>query len=114
MFELVETESNILCIKDDPTSCIHVHEVNPCNSGDDFRITMSLSANMLALLGIRKLSVGYTKCRLYEWNYNKVCHRCGEHGHFKDKCKNSRACLRCGGDHDVKNCDSKDFKCKTV
>jgi len=73
LFDLKKTSPNMVSIRSDPSSCIHIHEVNICNNGNEFRITVSMSANMLASLGNYKLCVGYVRCRLYEWYYNKNC-----------------------------------------
>ena len=111
LFDLKLTSPNIVSISSDPSSCIHIHEVNICNNGNEYRITVSMSANMLASLGNYKLCVGYVRCRLYEWFYNKNCNKCNEPGHHKSKCSNPRACSRCGEDHDSKDCTSKVFRC---
>ena len=111
LFPLVYS-NNVVSIKNDPSSCIHVHGVNKCKKEEvGYRITVSISANMMASIGPRKLSIGFTKCRLYEWTYHKCCYNCGEHGHYKAQCKNPVACLKCGGDHNTRDCTSKQFKC---
>ena len=82
-----------------------------CNSCEEYGITVSISANMLASLGNYKLCVGYVRNRLYEWHYHKSCNNCNEFGHHKGQCTNPRACSRCGDDHDTKDCKATVFKC---
>ena len=102
---------NVIQIKDDPTSCIHVHRVDDCNSKVMKRVLMSVSGNMLASLGNRKLSLGYVKCKLYNWTSHQRCYDCNEIGHYASKCENPIACSKCSQGHRLKDCKSEVSKC---
>ena len=72
---------------------------------------MSVSANMLASIGQRKLSVGFVKCKLYKWKTHRRCYRCQEVGHFAASCTGSIACSKCSGEHLLKDCQSDFNRC---
>ena len=113
LFELQKASGseNVIQIKDDPTSCIHIHRVDDCNSKVMKRVLMSVSGNMLASLGNRRLSLGYVKCKLYNWTSHKRCYDCNEIGHYASKCENPIACSKCSQGHRLKDCKSKVSKC---
>ena len=109
--DLKKSAENVVSIKSDPYSCIHVHSVSKCKSSDVYKAIVSVSANMLATLGQRKLSVGFVKCKLYSWKSHGRCYRCQEVGHFVASCKGNIACSKCSGDHYLKDCESDRNRC---
>lgn len=41
----------------------------------------------------------------------KRCFKCNGFNHKSTECKNKQACLKCGEDHNVKECKSNEYKC---
>ena len=111
LFELQNSSGNVVAIKGDPTACIHVHQVSKCRR-NGYRIVVSISANMMATLGKARLSVGYTKCKLYEWTYHKRCYNCNEIGHHSNSCENPSTCSKCSSkEHKSQDCTNNVDKC---
>ena len=108
---LVKKDDNSVTIKDDPLSCIYVHSVSKCKNNDIFRAVVSISANMLASLGQRKLSIGFIKCKLYEWKSHRRCYKCQQVRHYAANCINKIACSKCACEHYLKDCKSTSQKC---
>lgn len=54
-----------------------------------------------------KIYVGYQCCRVFDDLNVKPCYKCGRIGHAGNKCKNEVACLRCGANHQTRDCDYK-------
>ena len=77
-----------------------------------YRIVVSISANMMASLGNARLSVGYTKCKLYEWTFHKRCYNCNEIGHYANSCENPSTCSKCSSkEHRSQDCTNNVVKC---
>ena len=106
-----KTSENTLMIKDDPFSVLTVHDVVKCRNNDIFRISVTMSNNLLASLGDRKLSVGFSKCKLYKVSNHNRCYNCQRTGHFAKDCQNEIACSRCSLGHDSRECKSTTAKC---
>ena len=109
--DLQKSANNVVNIKSDPFSCIHVHSVTKCKNGGMYRAVVSVSANMLASLGNRRLSVGYVKCKLYQWKTHRRCYRCQIVGHYAGNCNRKIACSKCSGEHFLRDCKSDCNKC---
>ena len=109
--DLEKSTKNVLTVRNDPSSCIIVHRVRQCKDNETLSAIVSISPNMLATLGQRKLCIGYVKCKLYEWKSHDRCYNCQEVGHYASSCKNDIACSKCAGKHHSKNCNSVELKC---
>ncbi len=56
----------------------------------------------------------YYKCEIPNFIKKSIqCHKCLKFGHHKEQCQNAEKCIRCGKDHNVRNCSIKfgDVKC---
>ena len=83
-----------------------MHSISKCKNNDMYRAAVSISGNMLATLGQRKLAVSFVKCKLYEWKSHRRCYKCQQVGHYSANCKNKVACSKCAGEHYLKDCPS--------
>ena len=108
---LKKTGKNKASIVSDPYSCIQVHSTSKCKSSDMYKAIVSVSSNMIATLGQRKLSIGFVKCKLYAWKSHRRCYKCQEVGHFAASCNGNIACSKCSGDHYLKDCESDRNRC---
>lgn len=58
-----------------------------------------------------KLNVEWEVCNVVE-NVNVLrCYKCCAYGHRSNDCTGKKICVRCAGDHDVKECLSEEEKC---
>lgn len=73
-----------------------------------------------SLIGLDKIKIGWTVCRIRERKVLKKCFRCLEFGHFAAKCSSqedrSKLCRKCGeANHIAKDCEAEPLCmfCKT-
>ena len=60
----------------------------------------------------KKLSVGWCICFVYDAAHVTRCYKCSRFSHIETNCKSSKiSCPKCSGEHKLKECKSKDFKC---
>lgn len=58
-----------------------------------------------------KLSIGWDRCRVFEHVYISRCFRCLGFNHSSKVCTKKQACIKCGGEHERKECTSDEVKC---
>ena len=109
--DLIKLTEDTVQIKDDPFSVLTVKDVVKCRNNNIFRIFVTMSPRLFAYLGSRKISVGYSKCKLYELPNHRRCYNCQRLGHLAKDCKNTIACSRCSLDHASHECSSNFLKC---
>lgn len=71
--------------------------------------------NVLITAG--EVSIGMNTCKITECINVLRCYKCCGYNHKANLCKNKKACLRCGGEHELKECEaihSECINCKTV
>lgn len=66
------------------------------------------------LLGLQRIKVGWTRCRIVERLVPVKCYRCQNYGHYASSCNSeedmSSKCLKCGHDgHKIKECENEPF-----
>lgn len=58
-----------------------------------------------------KLSIGWDRCRVFEYVQITRCFKCLGFNHHANNCTKSIICSNCSGNHDVKQCKSSEIKC---
>lgn len=58
-----------------------------------------------------KLSIGWDRCRVFEHFYVSRCYKCLGFNHSAKVCTKKQACIKCGGEHERKDCTSETMKC---
>ena len=59
-----------------------------------------------------KILIGYIKCKTEPLRTVLQCFKCQKVGHTHFNCKNETVCLKCSGNHSIKECDqSNKIKC---
>ena len=107
----IKLSEETIQIEDDPLCVLTVRDVVKCRNNDIFRVYLTMSQSLFARLGSRKISVGFSKCKLYEIPNHRRCYKCQRPGHLAKDCKNTIACSRCSLDHASNECSSNIVKC---
>ncbi len=63
------------------------------------------------LMSKSKIKIGMNVCNVYEFVNVTRCYKCCGYNHKANVCKNNKACLRCGGDHNIKECEANKNEC---
>lgn len=58
-----------------------------------------------------RINIGWSRCHAREHLRVKVCYKCSGFSHKAGECTRKKACQRCAGEHDIKECESKEVKC---
>lgn len=58
-----------------------------------------------------KINIGWCRCRVVECVDIRRCFKCCGYNHKSSQCKNKLACLKCGGEHLMKDCGAKNNVC---
>lgn len=58
-----------------------------------------------------KLKIGWCVCKVFECIDVRRCFKCCGYNHKSSVCKNRIACLKCGGEHIMKDCKAKNCVC---
>lgn len=60
---------------------------------------------------VKKIAVGRDLCNVTESVNVLRCYKCCGFNHKSNICKNQKACLRCGGQHEMKECRATKYAC---
>ena len=58
-----------------------------------------------------KLATLYESCRVYDSYLVYQCYKCQGFGHSATKCNNTQVCVKCSGNHMLKDCNENSVKC---
>lgn len=58
-----------------------------------------------------KVFVGHQYCKVYDLINITPCYNCGRFGHNASKCRNDLICIKCSGNHSVKECKNSKVEC---
>lgn len=75
------------------------------------------SKSFNVLMTKKKIIIGSNLCDVTESLSVLRCYKCCGYNHKSNTCMNKRACLRCGGEHIIKECMAtkiESINCKTV
>ena len=95
--------------------CFEIEGIFPCtNDPEKFRATIVINDAIAKIIKERlhnRLRFCMVTCNVYPVVPHKRCHRCQKHGHYRKDCKNPVACVKCGGNHDEKDCTADFERC---
>lgn len=64
------------------------------------------------MLSLKKLYVGYARCRVVDHLTIRQCYKCYEFNHIAADCQNKRRCCFCAGEHESSKCSNRrNLKC---
>lgn len=63
------------------------------------------------LLDRKKICIDFERYRVVEFVSITRCFRCQEFGHYASGCKGTQHCVKCAGEHDIKDCKETQVKC---
>lgn len=58
-----------------------------------------------------KVNIGWEKCKIYECFNVLRCYNCYGFNHKREECSLPKACSKCSGEHDFKDCQEEINKC---
>lgn len=58
-----------------------------------------------------KIKIGWCRCRVFECIDVRRCYKCCGYQHRSSQCKNRLSCLKCGGEHLMKDCSARNSVC---
>lgn len=96
-------------IKDADLKVLHVYEVKYNETFGAIIEVDSKSFDML--MKEKKIIVGINSCDVTECLSVLRCYKCCGYNHKSNTCRNKKACLRCGGEHIIKECRADRNEC---
>lgn len=81
-------------------------------SEESFNAIMEFDAITAEMfVSAKKISVEWDMCKVFSYVRVNRCFKCLGFNHVAKMCKNKIACSKCGGEHKVEQCTSKEMSC---
>lgn len=115
-----ETQSDDLLVKlkkqnNLPERCeikiIRLIEKRKSNSASFSALVETDAFTFDLLLKMKKVNVGWDRCKIVEAVDVLRCFKCSSYGHKANACLNALCCPKCGEEHEVTNCLSNVERC---
>lgn len=96
-------------LKDSDMKVLHIFEVKHTES---YGAIIEVDPNTFKkLMSEKKVDIGTNTCVVKESLSVLRCFKCCGYNHKSNVCKNKKACLRCGGEHIIKECKATRNEC---
>lgn len=96
------------------TTDIKVIKMYEVKKKDEIKYTAIIESDtetIHQILNSEKLSIGWDRCRVFDHVYILRCYRCLGFNHISKVCTRKQLCIKCGGEHEKKDCKSNETKC---
>lgn len=101
-------ESNVFA-KDSDMKVLHGYELK---YNETFGAIIEVDVKTFdTFMRVKKIFVGRDVCDVTESVNVLRCYKCCGYNHKSNVCKNQKACLRCGGQHEMKECRATNYEC---
>ncbi|XP_055848292.1 uncharacterized protein LOC129913568 [Episyrphus balteatus] len=107
--DLVEAIKCQNMINDSDIKCVKIylsHKTKKYNA-----IVEVNSVTNTNIMNMGKLNIGWDRCRVYQYIRVLKCYNCCGYNHIAKYCNKNKICMKCAGNHDVKDCNSDIYKC---
>lgn len=89
-------------------SCIEVDKAEKIGKAGTVFLTFS---NLIKSVP-ESIKIGYIHCKVHEFIPQPLrCFKCQRFGHVASGCRGKEKCLTCGGEHNVRTCETENQKC---
>lgn len=82
------------------------------STDDNFTVILECdSKTSCDIINNEILSIGWDRCRVFEYTYVLRCFKCLGFNHTSKVCTKDQTCAKCSGNHMQKDCTSNEIKC---
>lgn len=67
--------------------------------------------NFENIIRAQRINIGWNRCVVYEYLNVKICYKCNGYNHKSTVCTRQKTCRKCGGEHDLKECNEQLVNC---
>ncbi|XP_053683106.1 uncharacterized protein LOC128733501 [Sabethes cyaneus] len=105
---------------DEDNLIIHIRKQNELADNADIKVVRTNATSVIVesdattfekLVNLRRVNIGWERCRVREYIDVLRCYRCSEYGHIASSCTKPPCCPKCAGGHERKDCTSVSDKC---
>lgn len=96
-------------LKDCDIKCVHIY-LSPKIKCYNAVVEMD-SVAYAKVMESTKVSIGWDRCRVYQHASVLRCFNCCGFNHSSRNCTKEKVCVKCAGNHDVKDCKNVENKC---
>lgn len=113
MREKILAQNTFLDVETANIKVLHVQQSKNRNA-NYFAYVEVDGPSYIKILREEKLNIGWDRCRVYEAVGVTRCYKCSGFNHKATECRSEKACPRCAGPHDLRECKADNDKIRCI